>query len=201
MGKFLRISLILIAIFALYWFVIRKKPDHGPRQQPLKVLKHSQKFNQSVQDAMNTYFDLQASFVDADTNGAKDHSRKFITKMDSIAVDELKKDTAGIYQSAQIQIGDIKANANSLLQQSDITEMRQDFRMISENLYPFLKLINYEGPVVYWDNCGMPFGENTSANWISKTYEIVNPYLGKNHPTYKSGMLHCGEIQDSIWTK
>ena len=33
------------------------------------------------------------------------------------------------------------------------------------------------------------------------TEEIINPYLGKNHPEFKSGMLHCGEVKDSIKAK
>ncbi len=76
--------------------------------------------------------------------------------------------------------------------------MREDFRMISENLYPFLKTIKYEGSSLYWQNCPMAFGEGKEANWISNTKEIINPYLGKNHPEFKSSMLHCGEIKDTI---
>jgi hypothetical protein len=47
----------------------------------------------------------------------------------------------------------------------------------------------------------MAFGEDKGANWISNTEEIINPYLGKNHPEFKSGMLHCGEVKDSIKAK
>lgn len=201
MRKFLLILTALLLAFAVYWFFIREKKDDGPKQQPLTVKKHSATFNQSVQDFLQEYFKLQASFVDADTNGAKIHTKNLLTTLDSLELEELKKDTSGIYQSAQMQVNDIRANSNALLMEKDITDMRQDFRMISENLYPFLKTINYEGPVVYWQNCGMPFGENTSANWVSQTLEIENPYLGKNHPKWKSAMLHCGEVLDSIYTK
>jgi len=44
----------------------------------------------------------------------------------------------------------------------------------------------------------MAFGEDKGADWISNSEEIVNPYLGKNHPEYKGSMLHCGEIKDTI---
>ena len=40
--------------------------------------------------------------------------------------------------------------------------------------------------------------EDKGANWISNTPEIINPYLGKNHPEFKATMLHCGETKDSI---
>ena len=47
----------------------------------------------------------------------------------------------------------------------------------------------------------MAFGDDQAANWISNSTEIVNPYLGKRHPKYKAGMLHCGELKDSITAK
>ena len=88
-----------------------------------------------------------------------------------------------------------------MIQQPNLTEMRKDFRMINENIYPFLKTIHYEGKKLYWQNCPMAFGEGKEANWISNTEEIVNPYLGKKHPEYKATMLGCGEIKDSIMAK
>jgi hypothetical protein len=114
-------------------------------------------------------------------------------------VNELKKDTATIFETVKANITDIRMNAASLLKQTTITEMRQDFRMVSEVMYPsFFKAINYEGPKMYWQNCPMAFGEGKEANWISNTEEINNPYLGKNHPEFKATMLHCGEVKDSI---
>ena len=70
--------------------------------------------------------------------------------------------------------------------------------MVSENLYPLLKTIGYEGPKLYWQNCPMAFGENKEGNWLSNTPEIINPYLGKNHPQYKATMFGCGETKDSL---
>ncbi len=199
MRRVFSLLVLVVLLVGVYWFFFRKKSD--PRQQPLRVGKHSQDFNQRVNNALLSYFDLTNSFVEADTIGAKSNAIKLSSKLDSLKLDELKKDTVGIVQSAQAQIGDMKSNITALLMEKDITEMRKDFKMVSEALYPFLKTINYEGPVLYWQNCGMPFGENTSANWISNKLEIVNPYLGKNHPQWKSAMLHCGDTQDSIWTK
>jgi len=69
-------------------------------------------------------------------------------------------------------------------------------------MYPsFFTAINYEGPKLYLENCPMAFSDSISANWISNSAEIVNPYLGKSHPIYKAGMLHCGEVKDSIVAK
>ena len=148
---------------------------------------------------ITAYLNMKDAFVEADTAKAKQYDSTFIHLLDSIPMDELKADTAIIIESAKASINDIRSNAVSLLSQSDITEMRQDFRMITEMMYPaFFKIINYEGPKLYLQNCPMAFGEDKAANWISNSQEIVNPYLGKNHPEFKGSMLHCGEVKDSI---
>ena len=197
MKKLLAFVILLIAAFSIYWFVFKSKGgDSGPKQQPLGLKKHSLDFNTSVVTAMNAYFDIQKGLADADTTRAKDACRKFIVLLDSIKLDELKKkDTASIFETAQANLNDVKLNAASLLSQTNITEMRQDFRMVSEILYPsFFMTINYEGPNLYWQNCPMAFGPDKEASWISNTLEVVNPYLGKDHK-------ECGEIKDTIKTK
>jgi len=203
MKKILAILILAIAAFCIYWFAFRSKGgDSGPKQQPIVLKKHSEEFNKSVAVAMDAYFEMKNAFVDADTAKAKEACKKFIVLTDSIKLQELKKDTASIFETAQANLNDVKMNAESLLKQTNITEMRQDFRMVSEMLYPsFFKAINYEGVNMYWQNCPMAFGEDKEANWISNTKEIVNPYLGKNHPEFKGTMLHCGEVKDTIKTQ
>lgn len=194
-------AIILFAALGIgVWWMFFKDNTHneGPKQQPLKVGSHSGEFNQSVGALVTQYLSLKEAFVNGDTVKIKEQGKKLLAAIDSIKIDELKKDTTGIFQSAQLLIGDIKSNADAILKETDITEMRQDFRMVSENLFPLLKTIHYEGVKLYWQNCPMAFGEGKDANWISNTREIINPYLGKNHPEFKGTMLHCGEIKDTI---
>ena len=141
---------------------------------------------------------MKNAFVDADTIKIKLNGQKFIATIDSLKLNELQKEDSTILLAAQQEVSDIKANAEAMLQENNVTEMRQDFRMVSENLYPFLKTIGYEGPKLYWQNCPMAFGENKEGNWLSTTKEIINPYLGKNHPEFKSSMLNCGETKDTL---
>ena len=199
MRKLLAILVIAALAMGIWWMFLKdKSPNDGTKQQPLKVGKHSSEFNQSVTNVVTEYLSLKEAFVNADTAKIKEQEKKLNAALDSIKLDELKKDTTGIFQSAQLLIGDIRSNANAILNETDITEMRQDFRMVSENLFPLLKTIHYEGVKLYWQNCPMAFGEGKDANWISNTEEIFNPYLGKNHPEFKGTMLHCGEIKDTI---
>ena len=191
---------LILAIAGYYWYMFSKAgaTDNGPKQESIVLKKHSEIFNQSVSAAMNAYFDMAAAFVEADTVKVKENGRKFIQLLDSMPLDELKKDTANIYDVAISSFEGIKSNAASILTMTDIQEMRKDFSMVSENLYPFFKLINYEGDNMYWQNCPMAFGDDKGANWISKTKAVINPYLGKNHPEFKGTMLHCGMVKDTI---
>ena len=193
--------LVIISIIGYYWYRFSHAGGgpSGPKQPPIALKKHSPVFNKSITELMNAYFGLKNAFVDADTARAKENCKQFISLLDSIPMNELKKDTLTVFETVKSNISDIRLNAASLLKQNSITEMRQDFRMISEIMYPsFFKSINYEGEKMYWQNCPMAFGEGKEANWISNTREINNPYLGKNHPEFKATMLHCGEIKDTI---
>ncbi len=194
------IALLVVAL-AVYFVVFRKKGASGPdiKTAPIALKKHSDAFNSSVDKLVTHYLAIKDAFVNADTATAKQHTTEFISSLDSIPVDELKNDNAAIVESVKGSINDIRSNAASLLNQKDITEMRQDFRMVTEMMYPgFFKAINYEGPKLFLQNCPMAFGEDKEANWISNSMEIVNPYLGKNHPQWKGSMLHCGEVKDTI---
>ena len=197
----LGLLVIILAIAGYYWYKISKSNggNDGQKQGPIALKKHSDTFNNSVSAAMNAYFEMSAAFTEADTVKIKEYDRKFIQLLDSIPMDELKKDTSNIYDMAMSSFEGIKSNAQSILMMADIQEMRKDFSMVSENLYPsFFKTINYEGDKMYWQNCPMAFGEDKGANWISKTTETINPYLGKNHPEFKATMLHCGMVKDTI---
>jgi hypothetical protein len=199
MRKLFALLVIVALAIGVWWMFFKDKShDSGPKQQPLKVGKHSPEFNQSVAAVVTEYLSLKEAFVNADTAKVKEQEKKLGVALDSLKVDELKKDTTSIFQSAQMLIGDIRSNGDAILKETDITEMRQDFRMVSENLFPLLKMIHYEGTKLYWQNCPMAFGEGKDGSWLSNTEEIINPYLGKNHPEFKGSMLHCGEIKDTI---
>lgn len=201
MRRIFGILIFLIVAFTIYWFFLRTKhsSNNETKQSAITLKKHSMEFNNSIDELMKAYMNIKNAFVEADTTGVKQNNSTFINLLNNIPLTELKKDTAGIFETAQANISDIRSNAESLQRQTDITEMRKDFSMVTEMMYPsFFRTINYEGPDLYLLYCPMAFEENKGANWINNSEEIVNPYLGKNHPKYKGTMLHCGEVKDSI---
>lgn len=203
MKKVLTIVVFLLVIAAV-WFLFFKPKDKNTSSTASATKtekKHSPEFSNQISSLINSYMKMKTAFVNADTSEIKTKTAGFIASADSLHLDELQEKDSSIFMAIQQNISDIKANANPILKESDITEMRHDFSMVSENLYPFLKTIGYEGDKLYWQNCPMAFGDDKPANWLSNTAEINNPYLGKKDPVYKSAMLHCGENMDSIYLK
>ncbi len=184
-------------LYAAYWFFF-KQHSHtsSPKPVAITVKKHSDEFNDRITNAVNSYLNMKNAFIEADTVKIKSSSQTFITSVDSMNLSDLKKDDSTILIAALQEVSDIKANAEAISMENSIVEMQQDFRMVSENLYPFLKTIGYEGPKLFWLSCPSAFGENREGNWINNTKEIVNPYREKGNST--SAGPNCGEIKDSV---
>lgn len=201
MRKLLYLLLIVAVGYGLYWYLFKRggSGPSGPKMAPLTLKKHSEQFNAGVDSALNAYLGARDAFVQGDTVMVKRRIQELISRLDSLPVDELKKDTVVILQTVKANIADVQANAASLLQQTDITEMRRDFGMVTEMLFPsFFKAINYEGGKIYLIRYEHAFGENQGANWLSDTTLVINPYMGVNHPQYGDKKLHEGEVKDSI---
>lgn len=202
MKKFLIFVVFAVIAFLSYWFFIKPKDvkkEVVEKQQPIKLKTHSDTFNLATQAAIDSYLKMKNSFIEADTAGIKNNARDFLSLISNIPYSEMKSDPGNILEALNVTVADVKANTNSLLQQSDIQAMRKNFSSISDLLYPgFLKMINYEGNNLYIQHCPMAFDDEIGANWINEKDEVLNPYMGKYHPQYKGTMLHCGEVVDSI---
>ena len=188
-----------LSLTAAYWFFLRKKDKEDVKVLPLNIQKHSNAFNASVAKVTDTYLVLKDAFVESDTNLIRIKTNEFIDALNTIDTTELKKDTTSVFETVMATINDIRMNAESINHQTSISEMRKDFSSLTDMMFPsFFYAIKYEGPTLYLQNCPMAIEDSIPANWISKSNEIVNPYLGKTHPVYKGTMLHCGEVKDSI---
>jgi hypothetical protein len=150
----------------------------------------------SAAEMATAYFQLADALVNWDTALANKHAMLLAKAADSL-------DFSGTTDSTLIAAvmdlsGTIKAESMALAEETDIKEKRREFSMITDNLYPLLQAVQYNGQKLYYQVCPMAFNDDDSGFWISNKAEIVNPYLGTKHPKYASGMLHCGEVVDSI---
>jgi hypothetical protein len=200
--KILLILLVLIIAIAGYvWYKFSTDKGsgfEGEHAKKLEIKSATPAFDGGIKAMLTAYFHMKDAFVEADTATAKSSCKAMVQIIDGINLDELKKDTSGLITTIEPLLNDVKSNAISVLAQSELNEMRMDFNQVNQQLYSLLKAINYKGEKIYWQNCPMAFGENREGSWISNTEEIVNPYLGKNHPEYKATMLHCGSVKDTI---
>lgn len=202
MKKFFAILGILILLFAGYiwltYFRGGRKAPKGPKPVPMAVSKHSELFNKSVQSLLNAYYNMSEGFVNWDTAVVNNYAAELKTSLDSLKIDELKVDSVDIYQSALDPLANSRGNVNTILSSAAINEKRTAFNNLSENLRQLFIVVRYDREKIYWQECPMAFGDDQPANWLSRTDEVRNPYLGTKHPEYKDGMLSCGGPKDTL---
>ena len=91
------VTLIIVAIIAVIgWkFVFPKnRGDNGPKPEGLTVSKHSNSFNESMSNAMNSYYILTESFVNWDTTKINTSLAELKISVDSLRIHEMEKDSA-----------------------------------------------------------------------------------------------------------
>jgi hypothetical protein len=149
---------------------------------------------------VSAYYTLKDALVEADTLLADKSAIELLKLTDSLKIADILTDSSQV-NGIEIYRGNISAETKGLLGEKKITEKRRAFSMISQNLLPMLQEVNYSATPVYQQICPMAFNDDEQAFWLSDSREIMNPYLGKKHPKYSAGMLHCGELGDSLVIK
>ncbi len=197
------IFLTLAGVGIITWLVLARpaKAVDATKQQSLGVSKHSDDFNKAVGNTLDYYNKLSEQFVTWDSAAAATTAAEMEKGLAGINLDELKKDSAGIYETAQGILQGVQGDANTIATTTTIRPQREAFNSLSNNLLQFLNVVKYDREVLYWQECPMAFDDEISANWISKSGEDKdrrNPYLGLKDPKYGKGMLKCGETKLTI---
>ena len=154
-------------------------------------------FNESFQKLLTTYYSLKDAFIEYDTSQANAAARNLSIHADSLPIAAINDSTGAIKETAKNLTGTISGSALGLVGETDLEKKKKEFQMISDAMYDLVRTVKYDQQKIYHQHCPMAFGEE-AAYWISTSPEIINPYLGKQHPKYKAGMLHCGDITDSL---
>jgi Protein of unknown function (DUF3347) len=167
-------------------------------EQPI-ASKNTPAFNESFEKLLNAYISVKDALVEYDTAKANTAALVLEQAADSLKITEIKGDTTGtIQQVAKDFAGTIVGSCKGLVGETDLTKKKREFQMISEAMYNLVRTVKYDKQIIYHQSCPMAFNDEEEAAWISTSNKIVNPYLGSKHPKYKEGMLHCGEVKDSI---
>jgi hypothetical protein len=204
MKKFLLVvAVLVVALIGAWYFGLFKGKDKpaGPKPEGLTVSKHSNSFNESMSNAMNSYYTLTESFVNWDTAKINTSLAELKTSVDSIHIQEMEKDTA-IYPTVQSQWESIKAEIIGMQADTALYEKREDLNMLSQQLFDLLRIVKYDAGKVYYQECPMALNNyESSAFWLSTEGDNKkrrNPYLGLHDPKYGKAMLACGATRDSI---
>jgi hypothetical protein len=197
----LLIVLALTGVLTWYFWETKPKPDNEVAPlQAVTVSKYSDTLNQSINALLDSYYGLSEAFVNWDSSTIRSQTIALKGKVENLSLKEVQKDTA-IYETAASYQEEFKTNLSAIESNKDLTEKRRAFHSLSQNMYDLLRTIQYDASKVFLQECPMAFNDTESGLWLSKTDAIRNPYLGLHHPKYKSGMLECGEVKDSLTIK
>jgi hypothetical protein len=196
------IILVVVAVGIAVWTLFRKKPKEevGQKLTPVTVSKYSAAFNQSVNSALEAYYKLAEAFVTWDSAAIPAQASALTAALDSLKLADIQKDTV-IAQTADEYVVNAKADVEALKDSSDLTDKRHMLNSLSDNLFTFLRIVQFDGGKIYMHECKMAFNDAEPGRWLSNkgtTEEQRNPYLGLHHPTYSGAMLTCGDVKDSI---
>lgn len=199
MKKGLLIVLLLISA-GIIWFVFLRKPtdkEVDEKQQPVAVSQHSQDFNKSFDALITNYYQMTEKFVNWDEPAIQTTAASVLQSLDSLQMDELKKDTL-IFETANSYWTNARQAVQNIQTKEDLEAKRRALNTLSENLYNLVRTVRYDQAKLYWQQCPMAFNDTESGFWLSETDVVRNPYLGTKHPKYGKGMLNCGEPIDSL---
>lgn len=195
------IFLALAGIGIVTWLVMARPKNtryDAPAQEALAVSKHSSGFNAGVENVLTDYDKLTEDFVNWDSAGAAAVAQTLSNDMNNVKLEELKKDSGGIYETALTFVDNAKGELQTIASEKAIRSQREAFHNLTDNLRQFLNTVQYDREKLYLQECPMAFDDSQAAQWLSKKKEIRNPYLGLHHPVYGKGMLSCGETKQTI---
>ena len=194
----LLIVIFLVAGLLVYKLLADKKTvQTSAPDQALRISKNFGAFDMAFGGLMSSYFALKDALVDWDTLKADQAAVALAGMADSLPVRTLKGDSA-IIQTAESLVASIDGEAKGLTGETGIEGRRRSFNMLTDELYNLVRTVQYGGQPIYHIKCPMAFGDSSEGYWLSNTAAIVNPYMGKKHPTYGAKMLGCGEVTDSL---
>jgi hypothetical protein len=194
----LLVILALVGVFAWYYWETKPKPNQEVNFiKPVKASQHSDFFNNSVDSLLNNYYAVSESLVAWDSGSLQNQTVQLQKSISAFSLQELEKDTA-LYNRAQTHLKAVQEQGTAFGNAKGLEAKRRAFHGLSQNLYNLLQSVQYDAAKVYLQECPMAFNDEETGNWLSNTAQIRNPYLGLHHPKYKSGMLQCGEVADSL---
>lgn len=203
--RLLFLMLAVTLVTAAYMYFTRTPRSEAPVDAEVTALPlspYSAAFQAQTEDVIQCYLGLKDALVEDSLSSARQRALRLSEALGRMDTLEWKRQDSALYPMAMSTLSDLKRHALALSTQDSLTGMRRAFSDLTQSLFPvFFTITGYAGARLYLQECPMAFNDTETAHWISNSREILNPYLGKHHPTYGAGMLHCGEVVDSLKTQ
>jgi Protein of unknown function (DUF3347) len=199
----MRKIVLLIIIFALAGLLAyrlfsgREVKTVETKDQPLAISKNSGIFNTAFTELMSSYYSVKDALVDWDSLKADQAASVLSQRADSLPIKLLKADST-IVLTAQSLAASVGSEAKGFMGESGLEQKRRAFNMLTDELYNLIRVVRYDGEIIYHVRCPMAFSDSEEGYWLTNTSSIINPYLGRKHPKYKDKMVGCGEVNDSL---
>ena len=172
---------VILIIGIIAWYLTAgkgKRVFNDANSAAVKVSKHSQQFNESIEEVMEKYYKLVNSFVKGDTVAINSTATQLKSTLENLKVDELKKDTV-IYETASGIWDNSKTEIIGMLSDPSLQAKRESLNLFSNELFTLVLTIHYDLSKLFWQECSSAFGDDTPGNWLSSSEQSDNPY-GKN---------------------
>lgn len=133
------------------------------------------------------YFVVNQALIEDNQDGAKAAAKKLSETVSKFDMSKLEGDQMDFYHG---QLSKINGALTGIEKSADIEETRLELAPLSEAMYSLAKAYHPNDTELYYQFCPMA-RNNEGANWLSKTKEIINPYMGQR-------MLKCGRTQETL---
>jgi hypothetical protein len=192
---FLLVGVLALALGITYLVLHKSTSSAGNpevKEAPLAVSSKSSAFNRSFTQVMNSYYQLAEIFKTADTTQISQAALGLKKAVDSIRFDQFKADSSVTLTAVSVAQS-VDGEILGLIGEKSMEQKKREFNLITEDLYSLIRVVRYDGGVIYHMRCTTAFADSSEAYWLSSSNQIVNPYLDKN---YK--LPDNSEVSDSL---
>ena len=186
---------IVIIALCCGWVACKGPEKKVKEREKIQSGAYSPAFYQSVDGALNGYYQLTEAFVNWDTTNIVILARELFKKIDSLPVNEIRVTDQ---RSAGVSLMEARNDLNVMMLNNSIAEKRHGLNALTGHIYDFLNTCRYDHSKIFLQQCPMAFNDEQPGVWLSAADSIRNPYLGLHHPRYGKAMLDCGENKSAI---
>lgn len=132
------------------------------------------------------YFALKDALVKDDGAAASSKALALVSAIKGVDMKAMSSEEHLAWMKVE---EDLFMHAEHISETKDIEHQREHFSMLSNDMYPLIKVFKLD-ETVYLQHCPM-YNDGKGADWLSKENAVKNPYYG-------SSMLSCGKTKETI---